>query len=212
MIDRVGATGITQPAVSRPAGAGSPEVISIQLDVGREQYDTFLDALRKAGVDLGKLQVRGAGDRQKPDGGSGLRRIFDPEGMGGAPRASAAAAPAATAPGADAPEPFQPSFLNAFVTSPLGGAVPLNPHYFATQATAQWMADRYGTGEVVQMAPGGEGGPFTITERQWHFRLPDGNLVNAGVLAAHYTDGNEGLADQVIRRELIQLGRDSQSA
>src|SRR5438270_10351918 len=43
--------------------------------------------------------------------------------------------------------PFVPEFQqNVTVSSGLGGSWSLNPAYFATAATAQWMAQKYGTG------------------------------------------------------------------
>ena len=207
MIDRVGAAAAAgQLAATGTGRAGSAEIVSIQLNLAREQYQSFLDALAKAGVDLSAIQAPATLRRQEADSGSGLLRICANQDAGNHSPA------AAVNPAPKTPEPFQPEFLSASVNSSLGAAVPLNPHYFATQATAQWMADRYGTGEIVSMAPGGEGGPFHIDQREWHFRLANGTLVNAGVLAAHYAAESPELADQVVRRELKQFGRQDEQA
>src|SRR3954466_13977578 len=59
---------------------------------------------------------------------------------------SVAPAVTATAPGAD--PPFTPAFRSATGTD---GQFTwnLNSNYFATKETAQWIANKYGTGEVI---------------------------------------------------------------
>jgi hypothetical protein len=103
------------------------------------------------------------------------------------------------------PPPFVPTFRTAAVTDGLQ-SWGLNHTYFATQQTAQWIANRYGTGQVVEVPFGGSGGPFSATANEYHIRLADGRLVNAGILAGYYERNPEtlfpGLADKLIRSQL----------
>jgi len=87
---------------------------------------------------------------------------------------------------------------------------PLNSTYFATTETAQWVADKYGTGEVIEVPFGGVGGIYTASAKEYHIRLADGSLVNAGILAGYYErnppDQFPGLADKLIRAQLGGAG------
>jgi hypothetical protein len=88
----------------------------------------------------------------------------------------------------------------------------LNHDYFATQATAQWIANKYGTGQVISTPFEGAGGPFNANQAEFQIVLKDGRTVNAGILAGYYERNPEslfpGLADALIRN---QLGLGSQS-
>ena len=83
---------------------------------------------------------------------------------------------------------------------------PLNSTYFASTETAQWIANKYGSGEVVEVPFGGVGGIFTASANEYHIKLADGGLVNAGILAGYYErnppDQFPGLADKLIRAQL----------
>ena len=82
----------------------------------------------------------------------------------------------------------------------------LNPTYFATKETAQWIANKYGTGQVIETPFAGSGGPFSASENEYQIKLADGRLVNAGILAGYYQRNPEdrfpGLADKLIRSQL----------
>ena len=84
-----------------------------------------------------------------------------------------------------------------------GGPWPLNPAYFATRDTAQYIADKFGTGQIVQVPFGGTGGPYTSSAEEYHIVLPNGATVNAGLLADYYVRMPEaqfpGLADSMIQ-------------
>ena len=84
----------------------------------------------------------------------------------------------------------------------------LNHTYFATLETAQWIANRYGTGQTIEVPFGGNGGPFSASATEYHIRLADGRVVNAGILAGYYERNPEalfpGLADKLIRAQLAQ--------
>lgn len=103
--------------------------------------------------------------------------------------------------------PFVPKFQeNVRVVSAFGGSWRLNPAYFATRATAEWIARKYGTGEVVEVPYEGQGGPFWATAQEFHIKLPGGRMINAGLLADYYRRMPEGqfpgLADQCIREAI----------
>ena len=110
-----------------------------------------------------------------------------------------------------APAPFVPKFIqNVTVTSIFGGTWPLNPDYFATPETAQWMANKYGTGEVVEQTIYGFGNPYQpTTTSQANIKLENGKLVNAGLLACYYQTYPEakfpGLADMFARRAVASI-------
>ena len=119
---------------------------------------------------------------------------FDPQ------PASAAAATANTPP----VTPFVPEFnASVQVVSSMGGSWPLNPAYFATKETAQYIADKFGTGQVVEKPYGGTGGPYAATAEEYHIVLSNGATVNAGLLADYYVRMPEaqfpGLADTMIQ-------------
>ena len=105
------------------------------------------------------------------------------------------------------PLPFVPPFVPTFRSVSVGGSkqgpLPANPYYFSSLETAKWIADKYGTGEVLQVPYGGTGGPFGASEMEYHIKLPNGHLVNAGILASYYDRNPEskfpGVADQLIR-------------
>jgi hypothetical protein len=84
----------------------------------------------------------------------------------------------------------------------------LNAGYFADQPTAQWLADKYGTGVVVQTPFFNGGGPYSASASQNEIVLANGATVNAGVLASYYVRNPEtefpGLADTLIRNQLAQ--------
>jgi hypothetical protein len=125
-----------------------------------------------------------------------FRQLF---GGSAGPIVAAASSPAV----ADAP--FSPAFRKATGSD---GTLTwnLNPTYFATKDTAQWIATKYGTGEVIEAPFGGVGGIFSASALEYHIRLPDGREVNAGILAGYYDrnppDKFPGLAEKLIKSQL----------
>lgn len=103
--------------------------------------------------------------------------------------------------------PFVPSFRSAVGTD---GTQQwnLNHDYFATKDTAQWIANKYGNGQVFETQFEGSGGPFSASATEYQIKLPDGRMVNAGILAGYYERNPEsqfpGLADKLIRNQLAQ--------
>ena len=133
------------------------------------------------------------GESQANAGLSDVRQLF-----GGYPTNPALSLIATT-------PPFVPAFRTATITD--GVQVwGLNHTYFATHETAQWIANQYGTGQVVEVPFGGNGGPYSASATEYHIKLPDGRLVNAGILAGYYERNPEalfpGLADKLIRAQL----------
>lgn len=119
--------------------------------------------------------------------------------------ATPAAAPAEPQTSGSPPAPFVPQFLtNVVETSAMGGSWPLNPDYFATEQTAQYIADKFGTGQIVQVPFGGTGGPYTSSAEEYEVVLSNGATVNAGLLADYYVRMPEsqcpGLADIMIQQ------------
>lgn len=104
-----------------------------------------------------------------------------------------------------APLPYTPTFRLAFGTDGIN-TWPLDTDDFATSETAQAMADKYGTGEVVEVPYGGSGGLYTASQKEFHIKLKDGRLKNAGLIAAFYIRNPEdqfpALADKLIRSAL----------
>ena len=99
--------------------------------------------------------------------------------------------------------PFVPEFQqNLEVVSAYGGSSALNPIYFATPETAQWIANKYGTGEVVARPYDATGGPYTANGTEYYIRLQDGGLVNAGLLADYYQRMPAAEADRIISQGL----------
>jgi hypothetical protein len=97
---------------------------------------------------------------------------------------------------------------NPFVANPQGigpGGVPYsyNPMYFATPQTAAKVAQMLG-GTVVEsnmFTP--NGGPFSQSQPCQMVRLADGRLINAGVIATHYTHNYpQSYIDQLVAAEL----------
>jgi hypothetical protein len=101
--------------------------------------------------------------------------------------------------------PFVPSFRTATITDGVN-VWGLNSNYFATKDTAQWIANKYGTGQVIETPFGGSGGPYAASANEYQIKMADGRTVNAGILAGYYARNPEsqfpGLADKLIRGQL----------
>ena len=121
--------------------------------------------------------------------------------------APAPAAPAAVLAPAVAPAPTAESVFgpNPWMTDP-GGHGPngltynYNPIYFATADTAAQVAQMAG-GKVVQTNPF-SGGPFTQNQPNEMVELPNGNLINPGLVASFYTHGYpQAYVNQLVANE-----------
>ena len=152
-------------------------------------------------------QETGAQGSQNVSGLEGMWQIFADERAGITPPP----APRAPAPAGPAAPPFVPQFLTnvRVLDSDHGTSEPLNPAYFATRDTAQYIADKFGTGQLIEQPYAGPAGPFAATASEYYIQLPNGRTVNAGLLADYYTRMPEaqfpGLADLMIRDAINQL-------
>jgi hypothetical protein len=129
----------------------------------------------------------------------------DPSASVAAPAPTVSAPPSVSPAAATAEAAFVPEFQTATVTD--GTTVwPANSDYFATQQTAQWIADQYGTGQVVTTPFEGTGGPYSASASEYQIVLANGSMVNAGILASYYERNPEsqfpGVADSLIRSQL----------
>ena len=98
---------------------------------------------------------------------------------------------------APAYEAFVPTFRTATVTDGVN-VWGLNHNYFATKDTAQWIANKYGTGQVIETPFEGSGGPFAASANEYHIKISGWRMVNAGILAGYYERNPSqfpGLAD-----------------
>lgn len=202
---------VSDPAAKQPAPG---EEFSVSLD--RATLTLLLDGMSKLGLDTSKLKISNNpaqptavdGTQQQPAGSATAPpqwlAPFNPQ-LQPAPIASSASAPEAKA---GAETQFVPEFLqDVKVYSVYGTSSGLNPAYFATRATAEWMAKKYGTGEVVETPYEGNGGPYLANANEFQIRLRNGKLTNAGTLADYYRRMPEnqfpGVADYMVRSVLI---------
>jgi hypothetical protein len=130
------------------------------------------------------------------------------------PAAASSSAPAATSaaatPKASDPRAV-PTFESVFgaqpwITNPqgqgLGQVWSYNPMYFATRQTAEIVAKMVG-GKVVEKNDILPSGPFTQTQPNQMVELPNGRVINAGLVASFYTHGySQGYIDRMIEVEI----------
>ncbi|HMC59777.1 MAG TPA: hypothetical protein VKJ01_11335 [Candidatus Solibacter sp.] len=118
------------------------------------------------------------------DAAADFRALFSPK-----------AAPAVVTPPAPPPPPTAQSVFgdNPWIANP-GGKGPngitygYNPIYFATPATAAKVAQMVG-GTVVETSAITPNGPFQQNQPNEMVRLPNGGLLNAGIIASFYDHG-----------------------
>lgn len=132
-----------------------------------------------------------------------------PGGSATLPAAALTAPAALTTPAATTDGPAGPLFAgNPWVTDPTGsGPGPVthyNPVYFATPQTAQTVAQMVGgtvvSTEVFTSAPGS---PFQQNEANLMVQLPNGGLINPGLVADIYTHGwNQAFVNQQVANEV----------
>ena len=98
--------------------------------------------------------------------------------------------PPPPAPTAESVFGANPWMSNPTGIAPNGQTYGYNPYYFATQKTAQQVAQMVG-GTVVtanQFTPGGGGG-FMQQQPNYMVQLPDGRMINPGLVASFYDHG-----------------------
>jgi len=114
-----------------------------------------------------------------------------------------------------APKALPPTVQSVFGENPWianpGGVAPngvtyeYNPEYFATRTTADKLAKMYG-GTVEEANAITPFGPFKQNQMNEMIRFPNGNVVNAGILAAYYNRGlTQAQIDSAIAEEIRQL-------
>lgn len=97
---------------------------------------------------------------------------------------------------------------NPWVTNPVGrnpdGTLySYNPTYFATADTAAKVAQLVGGQVVAQNALTGSGGPYQQLQPNLMVEMPNGRLINPGVVASFYTHGYpQSTVDQMIANEV----------
>lgn len=115
-----------------------------------------------------------------------------------------------------APAPYAPTFKKPVGYGPNGYVNKyMNPDYFASDETAEWIMHRAQAAEKFErVAPGNEGPLYTCSELQWWLRFPDGLELNAGILAAYFTRNPEdqfpGLAESFMREYIALARREAQ--
>ena len=149
-----------------------------------------VSSLKKSPAGAAPATVVNTPQSQVPSAAPDIRQLFS----GVTPAAITTANP-----------PFVPTFRTATVTDGVN-VWPLNSNYFASKDTAQWIANKYGTGQVIETPFEGSGGPFAASANEYQIKMADGRTVNAGILAGYYERNPEsqfpGLADKLIRGQL----------
>jgi hypothetical protein len=94
-----------------------------------------------------------------------------------------------------------PWIANAGGSGP-NGSYSYNQYYFATPQTAATVAQMLG-GKVVAVDAITPSGPFTQTEPNQMVQMPDGRLINAGLVAGFYDHGyTQQTVDKMIAAEV----------
>lgn len=99
------------------------------------------------------------------------------------------------------PPVYEPTFIPGTIASDNGlGGVILQEigtsegatfwSQFATRETADYIAKNFGTGEVVEIDPGYQGGVQINPAKAWGIKTKDGRVLNAGMLASIFVRMN----------------------
>ena len=91
---------------------------------------------------------------------------------------------------------------NPWITTAAAGSFSYNPYYFATPATAAKVAQMLG-GKVVATDAITPSGPFTQNQPNQMIQMPNGRLINAGLVAGFYDHGfTQQTVDKMIAAEV----------
>jgi hypothetical protein len=74
-------------------------------------------------------------------------------------------------------------------TNPDGSTFGYNPIYFATESTAQTLATMVGGKVFTENVFSGTGGAFQQQQPNYMVQMPNGTVVNPGLVASFYTFG-----------------------
>jgi hypothetical protein len=165
--------------------------LNISHDLGR-----FVTAPKRptARTDTGATQTTDASSTSDP--AADFRALFS----GGFSTPPPPPPPPPTAESVFGPNPW---LSNPTCTGPDGQPIGYNPYYFATPQTAAKVAQMLG-GKVVQayeFTP--NGGPFAQNQPNQMVQLPDGRMVNPGLIASFYTHGYpQSYVDQMVAAEV----------
>jgi hypothetical protein len=108
----------------------------------------------------------------------------------------------APAPTAESVFGSNPWHADATGFAPDGTSFPYNPLYFATPETAAKVAAMVG-GKVVEQNAMAPGGGFQQLYPNQMVELPNGHLINAGLVASFYTHGYpQNVVDQMVANEV----------
>lgn len=108
------------------------------------------------------------------------------------------------------PPPFQPTFRQDVIgTSAYGGSWQLNPYYFATPETADYMTRRFHAVGWVEVPVFPAGGPFSVNVGEIHLIFAGGGTYNCGLLAEYFVQYPEGqlpgLAERTVNQAIANL-------
>lgn len=108
--------------------------------------------------------------------------------------------PAPTAESVFGPSPW---LTNPTGTGPNGVTYGYNPYYFATPQTAATVAQMVGGTVVESNQFTGTGGTFAQQQPNQMVRLPDGRMINPGLVASFYAHGYpQSYVDMMIASEV----------
>jgi hypothetical protein len=110
--------------------------------------------------------------------------------------------PAAQSPTAESVFGANPWVANPGGQAPNGVNYSYNPYYFATPATAAKVAQMVG-GKVVETNAITPFGPFVQNQPNQMVQLPNGRLINAGLVASFYDHGySQQFIDRLVTSEV----------
>ena len=144
-------------------------------------------------------------DTSTDTGAADFRALFTPKisSTPGTGNPTSVNPPAANpAPTAESVFGANPWMTNPTGVGPNGQTYGYNPFYFATPDTAAKVAQMVG-GTVVQSNQfTGNGGAFTQQQPNLMVQMPDGGLINPGLVASFYTHGYpQSYVDQLVSNE-----------
>ena len=143
-------------------------------------------------------------DTSSDTGAADFRALFTPKVTsspvsGANPFNAPAPNPAPTAESVFGPNPWM---SNPTGTGPNGAAYGYNPFYFASPETAAKVAQMAGGTVVESNQFTGNGGAFTQQQPNLMVQLPNGHLINPGLVASFYTHGYpQSYVDQMVASE-----------